>query len=133
MRVRAAMALAAALVLPLGAAFGQSAQTAAPSAAATPGMPGNQSATQGMQTAASREMMDAMAKMNKTMGDAVMTGDPDKDFVRMMMPHHQGAIDMAEVELKYGKDRAMRKMATGIVAAQKKEIGEMQRWLAKHP
>jgi uncharacterized protein (DUF305 family) len=60
------------------------------------------------------------------------TGEPDKDFVVMMTPHHQGAIDMAKVELQYGKDPELLKLATDIVAAQEKEIAEMEEWLARH-
>ena len=60
------------------------------------------------------------------------TGKPDKDFVLMMIPHHQGAIDMAKVELQYGTDPEMRQLATDIVAAQEKEIAQMKDWLAKN-
>ena len=60
------------------------------------------------------------------------TGDADVDFVRSMIPHHQGAIDMAEVELKYGTDPEMQKMAQDIIAAQEKEIATMKGWLAEH-
>ncbi len=60
------------------------------------------------------------------------TGNTDKDFVLMMMPHHQGAIDMAKVELQYGKDPELRQLATDIVGAQEKEIAEMKAWLAKN-
>ena len=80
---------------------------------------------------ADKAFMESMQKMQKDM-DMKPTGNPDKDFVMMMMPHHQGAIDMAKVELQYGKDPMLRKMATGIVKAQEKEIGEMKSWLAKH-
>ena len=73
----------------------------------------------------------AMDKMMKAM-DAKPTGDPDKDFVIMMMPHHQGAIDMANVELQYGKDPMLLDLAKGIVAAQEREIAEMKDWLAKN-
>jgi uncharacterized protein (DUF305 family) len=73
----------------------------------------------------------SMTKMMSDM-DAKPTGDADKDFVSMMMPHHQGAIDMAKVELKYGKDPVLRKMADDIVKAQEKEIGEMKSWQAKN-
>jgi uncharacterized protein (DUF305 family) len=61
------------------------------------------------------------------------TGKPDEDFVLMMIPHHQGAIDMAKVELKYGTDPSLRQLATDIVAAQEKEIAQMKAWLEKHP
>lgn len=60
------------------------------------------------------------------------TGNTDEDFVLMMMPHHQGAIDMAKVELQYGKDPELRQLATDIVGAQEKEIAEMKAWLAKN-
>jgi uncharacterized protein (DUF305 family) len=60
------------------------------------------------------------------------TGKPDEDFVRMMIPHHQGAVDMAEVELQYGADPELRQLATDIVAAQDKEILQMKAWLAKN-
>jgi uncharacterized protein (DUF305 family) len=60
------------------------------------------------------------------------TGKPDADFARMMIPHHQGAIDMAKVELQYGADLELRQLATDIVAAQEKEITQMKAWLEKN-
>ena len=59
--------------------------------------------------------------------------NPDKDFAAMMTTHHQAAIALAQSELKYGKDSTMRRLATGIVTAQKKEIDEIRHWQAKHP
>jgi uncharacterized protein (DUF305 family) len=60
------------------------------------------------------------------------TGRPDADFVLMMIPHHQGAVDMAKVELQYGTDPELRQLATDIVAAQDKEIAQMKAWLEKN-
>jgi uncharacterized protein (DUF305 family) len=72
----------------------------------------------------------ANAKMMKGM-DVPLTGQTDKDFVAGMIPHHRGAVDMAQVELKYGKDPQMKKLAKDIIAAQKKEIAFMQEWQKK--
>ncbi len=80
---------------------------------------------------ADKAFMAGMQKMMKDM-DVKPTGNTDKDFVLMMMPHHQGAIDMAKVELQYGKDPMLRKLSTDIVKAQEQEIGEMKAWLAKN-
>jgi uncharacterized protein (DUF305 family) len=60
------------------------------------------------------------------------SGDPDKDFAMMMIPHHQGAIDMAKVELQYGKDQQLRAMAEKIIAAQEAEIAELKKWQQEH-
>ena len=78
-------------------------------------------------------MMAGMDKMNHDMAAVPMTGNADRDFAAMMIPHHQGAIDMAQAELRHGKDPAMRKLATDVIAAQTKEIAMMHRWLAAHP
>jgi uncharacterized protein (DUF305 family) len=74
------------------------------------------------------------ASMKTMMNDMHVkpTGKPDKDFVLMMIPHHQGAIDMAKVELQYGTDPELRQLATDIVAAQDKEIAEMKAWLERN-
>jgi uncharacterized protein (DUF305 family) len=70
----------------------------------------------------------ANTKMHRDMGVA-LTGDADVDFLAGMVPHHQGAIDMAEVVLKYGKDPKVRQLAQDIIQAQKKEIAMMNAWL----
>jgi uncharacterized protein (DUF305 family) len=90
----------------------------------SPGMPG--------MTAPGRDVFkDANDRMMRDMM-VQPTGDTDRDFVRMMIPHHQGAIDMARAELRYGKDPELRKLAEGIVSAQEKEIAWMKGWLARH-
>lgn len=73
----------------------------------------------------------ASDKMHEAM-DVELTGDADVDFVRGMIPHHQGAIDMAKVELQYGKDPQIRQLAEGVIKAQEAEIASMKDWLAKH-
>ena len=78
-------------------------------------------------------MMQGMARMQHSMKSAPMTGEPDRDFVAMMIPHHQGAVSMAEVELKYGHDPRMRALARDIIAAQEREIAQMHAWQAAHP
>ena len=75
-----------------------------------------------------QSMMGDMERMHKMK----MTGDTDKDFAMMMKIHHQGAIDMAHMELAHGKSPAMKAMAKQIIAAQKKEIAQLDRWLATH-
>jgi uncharacterized protein (DUF305 family) len=72
-----------------------------------------------------RTMMDdAVAHMHSTM-HVPYTGDADRDFARMMIPHHQGAIDMALVELRYGKDERLKRLAQEIIVSQQEEIGVM--------
>lgn len=75
-------------------------------------------------------MMAGMDQMNRAMHAAPMTGDADRDFIAMMIPHHEGAVAMAKVELTYGKDPALRRLAQGIVDAQEREIATMRQWQA---
>lgn len=78
---------------------------------------------------ATRGSKAAMTKMMHSM--PAYTGDADVDFNKQMRGHHVAAIEMAEVQLKHGKDPASRTLAQEIVAAQKKEIAEIDAWLAK--
>ncbi|WP_274620046.1 DUF305 domain-containing protein [Herbaspirillum sp. C7C2] len=75
---------------------------------------------------------DAMAVMDYGMQHAPMNGQPDHDFVSMMLPHHQGAVDMARAVLLYSQDPEIRNLALGIVAEQQNEIQVMQAWLKRH-
>jgi uncharacterized protein (DUF305 family) len=77
-------------------------------------------------------MADAMNVMHKRMHSAGYTGEPDHDFVTMMIPHHQGAIDMAKALLLYGRDPQMRRLAQEIITDQQSEIELMQLWLKQH-
>ena len=92
------------------------------------------SAAEGMAPGgADQAMMSGMSRMQQQMEAAPMTGNADHDFVAMMTPHHAGAIDMAKVELRYGHDPELRRMARDIIAAQQREIGQMNAWMAAHP
>lgn len=109
--------------------------------APTQGMPGHQgvpgmsmpSASMSEHASPSTKAYQAANdKMMKDMG-VNMTGDADRDFVGGMIPHHAGAIDMAKIELQYGKDPMLRKLAQDIIAAQEKEIAEMTAWQKAQP
>jgi uncharacterized protein (DUF305 family) len=79
---------------------------------------------------ATKAFRAANARMHKDM-DIKFSGDPDVDFVRGMIPHHRGAIEMAKVQLKYGKDDQIRKLAADVIREQEREIADMEAWLKK--
>ena len=81
--------------------------------------------------ASTKAYKEAHAKMMHDMHQT-FTGNADIDFMTGMIPHHQGAIDMAKVLLKYGKDAQTRKLAEQIIADQEKEIALMQAWLRRN-
>lgn len=117
--------------LALCAAATASAQHMHGASAPAPGVPDHFVASSDKPFAAL--MNDAMAIMDRDMAAAPMNGDPGHDFVTMMMPHHQGAIDMAKAVLLNTQDPALRNLALGIIAEQQNEINVMRAWLQRHP
>ena len=75
---------------------------------------------------------EAMAIMDRDMMKEKSQDNPDIDFVTMMIPHHQGAIDMAKVLLLHGKDPEMKNLALQIITDQQTEIDQMKAWLKNH-
>jgi uncharacterized protein (DUF305 family) len=73
-----------------------------------------------------------MDKMHGPMMQAAQESDPDVAFVKGMIPHHQGAIEMAKVVVRYGKDEQAKKWANDVIREQQREIDEMQAWLKKN-
>lgn len=73
----------------------------------------------------------AMDRMHQDMVAVATTGDPDVDFARAMIPHHQGAIDMAKAVIAHGKDPEIKRLAEEVVSAQEREIAQMNEWLLK--
>lgn len=85
----------------------------------------------GADTPATRAFIEANAAMHAGMA-IPFTGNADVDFIRGMIPHHQGAVDMARIVLEHGQDPEVRKLAEAVIAAQEAEIAWMQDWLAKN-
>lgn len=86
----------------------------------------------GEETPATLAFMEANARMHADM-TIPFTGDADVDFIAGMIPHHQGAVEMAKIVLEHGDDPDVRKLAEAIIAAQETEIAWMTEWLAKNP
>ena len=133
------------LALALGAGNVAQAQHHAPAAGTMPGMGHSMSGMAGMShghvapgtpaAAYQRGMDSVMVVMDE--GMRRMTGarpdDIDASFAAMMLPHHQGAVDMARLQLLYGHDPALRRLAQSIIAEQQVEIQQMAAWLKQHP
>jgi uncharacterized protein (DUF305 family) len=77
-------------------------------------------------------LMGDIDRMHAEMASITTSGDRDVDFVRLMLPHHQGALDMAQTEILYGQDAQIRRLAQEIIADQASEIQLMQLWLKQH-
>lgn len=73
----------------------------------------------------SGEMVGAMHRMHEATNKLPMSGDVDRDFVALMIPHHQSAVEMAQTYLKHGKDPELRRLSENIIASQEAEIRQM--------
>jgi uncharacterized protein (DUF305 family) len=87
------------------------------------------SPVKGVKNAESTAMAEANMTMHRDM-DITYTGDADIDFLKGMIAHHQGAVDMAQIQLQYGRDPQVKRLAQEIIRAQNIEIKWMKGWLA---
>ncbi len=122
---------AAILLLAAGAAFGQGMR--GPSTPRLePHLAGQPPAVQN-EAPSTTDYKAATEKATSATEELPYSGDADRDFVTGMLPHQQGVADIAKVELKYGKDPAMRKLAQTILDAQESQMALMEQWQAQHP
>ncbi|RUP10804.1 DUF305 domain-containing protein [Hyphomicrobium sp.] len=89
-------------------------------------------ATGASRAPAASALATAIYKMDEAMHALTYTGNPDVDFVTKMIPHHQGAVDMARAELEFGTDPKIRKLAQSIIKSQDRQIAEIRGWLARY-
>lgn len=82
--------------------------------------------------AAWSDLQHSMQSMHEALFSLKSTGNNDEDFVQLMLPHHQAALDMAKAELLHGQDPQMRRLAQEIITDQESEIELMQLWLRQH-
>lgn len=123
------------VILPLAVTTAAHAQMAMPEACksgtSAMQMPGGET-QMGQMAEHQKAMMESMKQMHPAMMQGMMAKDPDVSFVCGMIAHHMGAISMSEVELKHGDDQEAKSMAEKIIAAQKKEIEDMTKWITEH-
>lgn len=79
-----------------------------------------------------KRALEAMVKMNNNADLQLLTGDIDHDFARLMIPQRQGAIDISELQIRWGHSDGLKKLAEKIIENQKKEIKDLQDWLLKN-
>jgi uncharacterized protein (DUF305 family) len=121
------LAIAALLSVLLASAFGApSAQACAAHHSMGHGHKGHAAHAEG--TASTQAYQRAMAEMHRNMAQP-LSGNPDVDYVRQMIPHHQAAVEMAQIQLAYGTDEGLKDFSRWIIVAQAQEIGFMQNWL----
>ncbi len=126
-----ALVVALALAWPALAMAQQHGQHGKPAPAAGHGHGQHHGATAAAAGPAQKAYEAINDRMHKEMGIAY-SGNPDIDFVRGMIPHHQGAVDMAKTVIAFGKDPEIRKLAEGIIKAQEDEIAQLKAWLEKN-